>query len=634
MKTLTRVILFFIIVAGMTVSARTLLQRMNYEKQNKTVEIVVDYNDLKFSTPLGVTHLEVLERAAAAGATSLGVYEDTVKSLLDSGEAVALPQKIIPQTLRGLRGVEASPETKHVRIIFARTTPVEEKLRSYLPAYFGKDVCPGGLRYCYLPLPPGEDENISLGLSAVPKTSLFTAPRFINTPMETKESISLKLQEMTEQGDISSLIFDGDSVLGFPSLIEDVADGMNERQLVLGWVEMVEQDGEEMLKEKASETIVVHSISLEEMKKTTREENIQRFVRAVRERGVRIIYVHFPLENTGVNRDKLLTENLNYLSELADEIRKSGYNIGKAQPALSFEVSPFRRAVIFSGMIAFCLFLLSFITAVPSWLLLACGILVFPAYKVAALAGAEDLLTKAGALAAASLVPACAVAIAFLRGTAATENEKVFISPMKTFAAWLNCTLLSLLCGLFIASFLARDEYFAHIDVFAGVKVAYLLPLVLIFWFFIRWSRINSRDLVERPVRYLEVVIGVILLGAAAVYLLRSGNVGVSPASGAESDIRSFLETLFIVRPRTKEFLIGHPALLMMSLIPFARGSFLPVIFLIIGTIGQVSIVNTFCHIHTPIILSLTRTMLGIVLGALIGIIAREILRILLKYKK
>jgi hypothetical protein len=39
-----------------------------------------------------------------------------------------------------------------------------------------------------------------------------------------------------------------------------------------------------------------------------------------------------------------------------------------------------------------------------------------------------------------------------------------------------------------------------------------------------------------------------------------------------------------------------------------------------VGIIGQVSLLNTFCHIHTPLMLSLTRDLAGLALGALIGV--------------
>ncbi|MCK5768254.1 MAG: hypothetical protein KAH35_07785, partial [Candidatus Atribacteria bacterium] len=41
---------------------------------------------------------------------------------------------------------------------------------------------------------------------------------------------------------------------------------------------------------------------------------------------------------------------------------------------------------------------------------------------------------------------------------------------------------------------------------------------------------------------------------------------------------------------------------------------------IIIGTIGPVTLINTFCHIHTPFLFSLLRTFNGVWLGLLVGL--------------
>ena len=42
---------------------------------------------------------------------------------------------------------------------------------------------------------------------------------------------------------------------------------------------------------------------------------------------------------------------------------------------------------------------------------------------------------------------------------------------------------------------------------------------------------------------------------------------------------------------------------------------------LLLGALGQASLVNTFCHIHTPLAISFIRMVYGVVLGAIIGCI-------------
>jgi hypothetical protein len=105
------------------------------------------------------------------------------------------------------------------------------------------------------------------------------------------------------------------------------------------------------------------------------------------------------------------------------------------------------------------------------------------------------------------------------------------------------------------------------------------------------------------------------------VLLVRSGNESPVAPSGAELSFRSLLDHLLWVRPRTKEIFFGHP-LLLISLILFNRGQKRGVwLGLALGVIGQISLLNTFCHLHTPILISLVRSFNGLWVGLLVGLV-------------
>ncbi|MDH7570265.1 MAG: DUF5693 family protein, partial [Armatimonadota bacterium] len=76
------------------------------------------------------------------------------------------------------------------------------------------------------------------------------------------------------------------------------------------------------------------------------------------------------------------------------------------------------------------------------------------------------------------------------------------------------------------------------------------------------------------------------------------------------------------VRPRTKEFLVGHPAMVVALWAALSGRRTLWGAMLLLGTLGQVSLLNTFCHIHTPLLLSAARASIGLALGALLGLVA------------
>ena len=81
-------------------------------------------------------------------------------------------------------------------------------------------------------------------------------------------------------------------------------------------------------------------------------------------------------------------------------------------------------------------------------------------------------------------------------------------------------------------------------------------------------------------------------------------------------------------RPREKEFLFGHPAILFsLTALYHKWPQIFHYLFIMAITIGQGSIVETFAHMRSPFILSFMRGISGLALGsvtlmiALIGII-------------
>jgi hypothetical protein len=55
------------------------------------------------------------------------------------------------------------------------------------------------------------------------------------------------------------------------------------------------------------------------------------------------------------------------------------------------------------------------------------------------------------------------------------------------------------------------------------------------------------------------------------------------------------------------------------------RGALVPLA--IVGSIGQVSMVNSFCHLHTPLLMTVTRTFNGLWLGVLFGLLLTWLVR-------
>ena len=117
------------------------------------------------------------------------------------------------------------------------------------------------------------------------------------------------------------------------------------------------------------------------------------------------------------------------------------------------------------------------------------------------------------------------------------------------------------------------------------------------------------------------------IIGGAYVLQARSGNQSDITPSSFELALRSHLTSILSVRPRFKEFLIGFPALMLVpALIAADRRRTFGWLFVLAIGMGLGDVVDTFSHLHTPLVISVLRIVNGAVLGAIVGIAAHRVL--------
>lgn len=614
-------ILFAFAIAGLLCSARILWKRAEFERAGRTVQIAVDMPSLYAIAPPGTDMKKVFDRLEDAGVTAFGVFEYKSKRLVES--------KLMRYEYPASAG-EAGAREEGIRLgLDAARAPAELRgnWKPYLESYFGPGTCGGDTFECSIPaIDKNQFEEISFGLAGAPG-GLRITPRLFNTPFENRATIKEKVESIPGSQGRTVIIFDGDSVLGHPGLIDVAASAINSRDdLVFGMVEITKQDGARRLAQKLRGRVVpVHSIPADELAKTPRPEAVDRFRRAVRERGIRYVYVRPYTTLYGLSPGEALERNIEYVEEIAGGIKADGFETGVIEPMKPFIVSRLLRTVCIAGAAAFV------------WLL-GCAALGLPAAPGIALsvgalaagmllpgpggAGVDiDLLAKLAALGVACAAPALAVSVFFLDGRGRDRAMPFGENAIK----WAGSCAVTVAGAVFIAAMLSQRSFFLRLDHFTGVKLSFLAPLLIFFFIYLRKTKLGMREFLATPLKYSEVLAGLALLAAMAIYIMRSGNEAPAAVSGIEVNLRMALESLLEVRPRTKEFLIGHPALLLAGLFPASRKSFFPLLVLFAGLVGQISITNTFCHLHSPIMLTWTRTALGMLLGFGLGIVLRAL---------
>lgn len=193
--------------------------------------------------------------------------------------------------------------------------------------------------------------------------------------------------------------------------------------------------------------------------------------------------------------------------------------------------------------------------------------------------------------------------------------------------------LLLLFCGgCVVGAAFSKPYYMFRLAMFSGVKISLLLPIVIVFFMDLRLHEHPESlpEILKRPPLWGELALAGAILLAGLVMILRSGNYGF--VGNTEISIRDWLEDVLVARPRTKEFLIGYPALVIWYYLKRKNywGHWREVL-RIATTLAFSSAVNSFCHFHTPLSLTALRVIngwwIGLVFGCILLLIGTLILR-------
>ena len=190
---------------------------------------------------------------------------------------------------------------------------------------------------------------------------------------------------------------------------------------------------------------------------------------------------------------------------------------------------------------------------------------------------------------------------------------------------FLLASLLTTGGALIAAGLLGDTAYLLKIEYFQGVKISQVGPFILLGIFILlqkgQGLKNEAKKLLEQQIKIKHLLLLGVAGGALLVYIVRGGNFSILPVSQLELALRRYLEVLLVARPRFKEFLIGHPVFfLMAALVPSGiKGA--KTLALLAALLGQVSLFNTFMHLHRPVSLSLLGTAYGVGLGMLFGLV-------------
>jgi hypothetical protein len=644
---LYRRILLALLAVGVLACLYVAVRRERHEHRANRVEIVMDDQDFQsLSRSYAYDQRAFLIALRRAGLTSLAVQEElggqvsgnpnaafyAGSTLLNQEKLTGFRDPVFRRLAAGgirpdevyLVAYDRATADRYARALALKFSPRAVRVVSRgLPAVFAIRTQADYFGSVGLGLP---QDRIALAR----ELALGLVPRLQNDERFKAPQIDALISEAVRGHDAHTIVFFGlrNQVLGYPDNIDATARVMRADKVDFGTIETYDvrqnQAGNESLaKDLPDRTVRVQAISKVEQDKLRPEEIVQRYDLGVRERNVRVVYLR-PYAHQW-NGMSIQATNVAIVKQIAQGVRSAGLRVGAASPFDTFLARWWEIALASLAVPAIVLLLLAeFGVGGMRWAIAFVAVdvvLVLAGFAVHHDMAVRKLLALIGAISF-PVAGFAAIAPAF-RAERASSTGGAILDGIRVLAI---ATLVTLGGALVVVGLLSTPLTMTEIDRFSGVKLVLAAPPVLcllLYLFTRRWgSRLTVRELGERPVAVLPLIVGIVLIAAGYLVLARSGNQSDIAPSALELSLRSHLTTLLQVRPRFKEFVVGFPALMLIpALLPAHRARWGWLFALAIG-VGLGDVVDTFSHLHTALAVSLLRLANGVVLGIIIGAIA------------
>lgn len=694
MKSRYNPVLLAIVLIGLCFALWLNFVRHEVEQNNNTVEMAMEYESLRKLAALeGLPEETVLQKFKEAGINSLMVFDTTLDRLnkknqisvvtggdLFKARALGSSDGVFGRMISGgfdikenavyiaegrdssifdevLEDLELRYGSERVKLI-ASGPRIAEVIGSTAVLPDDKFDEPLGLLQAPLGLPTADIRRISsLGFNVIVRPQNYTDV--------TEEQIDSVFKRIKASGSsVTGYMPCGTQVVGYPEKIDYTAEKLKEQDLKLVMLEHYTQlqfakiDGLVQLAEgtdyNAARSYVIDGA---EQKKISVTDALRRWALTDEERNIRVNYIRpFMISREGKD---LLTLNLEYVHNISKDVQKRGFSIGEAGVFAKPEAKS--NDIFAGGYFPDKLMLLPVAAAILAGAVLLLSLLFNIGDKKQIILWAVITVVAAGllligrglltrqllALVAAVVFPVLSMSVIFDIWDGCQNKDKGLAVIIGS-ALWqlALAIAMSLVGASLLSAVLADSRFFLEIDIYRGVKVTFMLPVILTAVLYIKKynilhimghdlnaavSKLNT--MINTGLTFKHVIILGVLLFVAYYFVGRSGHTDGVPVTALELKMRAALEQLMYARPRGKELLVGHPAFFVAVFAAYKGAPRLwQFVLACAAVIGQGSLVQTFCHMRTPVFMSFMRAVDGYVSGALLGIAVVVVLALAYPY--
>ncbi len=625
-----------LILPGLLVATWRLVFRTVAEQKNIYVETVVDFEEMRqLSREEGWKLKDLCFSMKKSGVSSVAISEDTLASLESEGRITVLSAKEI----RKLSLDEGFQHELPVELaspgglwIHAEDSALLDRIEQHLSWRLdpGKIV---RLHRNFLLVNKsarGFRERVGLGFSneyfdLANEAGLGVVVRVFNYPgLNATDSAGI-INAIPSPASISALLFAEEEMLGNRGDLKGIIELFKNRSYRIGWIEFNTQEGIDAYLHGLSDSrpfVRVHSISRKEIEQNYNVDRaVARWIRAVKDRSMKMLYIRCFFQDDQRYVSDLVQFNLNYIKRIENGLQASGFRVAVDLAQRLNEPRHIVGSMSVAEKIAIALSLMlglplllkfSFAPDLDDRWFFAVAILVIPGFFVTGNETFTGICGLAGAFSFASL----GVILAF-SSLEKTDQNISALAMLKFFGLLVTPSIIG---GILVAGLYSEIEYLLKFEQFRGIKLAFILPVIWVFVWSLRQYGHGILNVMNQPLTPLMGFLGIAVASAFALYLLRSGNLTIVKPSAFEDSFRTFLENTLVARPRNKEFLIGYPAAALFIFFYFRRCMAILPLIAVFVQMGQVSVVNTLCHFHSPLTLSLLRIFNGLWLGLAVAL--------------
>lgn len=663
----------------------TAANRIKLEESAKQVEIVIDTEEIYLKAIGYGTYqnyLLALEQFKEAGATTATLYQKTIKLLNERGDITvfdyptaadfmrAHPESqmslLMPEGLRPMHhyllieqgdnfsrlkyALKNSIDNLNWSVYENKTLGILEMPSAYFDLYEN-----AGLWYDLEEM----QEYLDLGF--------YVQLRPADLPGQTKEDFTKLYAPIVALGQVSGVIVTGTNLPGTQDLtgkssnftaqgtaFEAFSELLKEQGWYYGLVETMTQldslhlRGDSSLLQRLDfQAVRVYSIQRAELDKIdwlSQKSIEERWLRGAVDRNMRVVYLRL-FENKLNDPQQILELNKAIVTGGRKALEQAGFTIGLPSVLSSFHLVGQVLLLPLALALSAVLFLMTWFNGGKPILWLGLLLLSIPVALAAgylarsngAVGGSWVSYRQMLALGAQVLYPALAGILTMKALDKMVSNSPIGNKVGQGVILSLFSFIVVFAGGLVLGTILSDNTFMLELQYFRGVKLGFVLPLIILgIYYFYRYGftykplkgrrKLNDmvkdlQDLLKATITVEMAFFSLLAAGALFYYILRSGNASVSAISGLELKMRSFLERVLVARPRNKEFLIGYPVLMLMPRFAAGKRPFIVGPLLALATVGWVSVVNSFAHVRSTLLISMNRGIWGLALGIVFGLI-------------